>query len=140
MTVPVLTLLAALFMQAEPIDVGVNSGGAFGFNWSVNPDGSSSSETTDVEFHYMPDPPIAIAGLGIGDGHVTVRLPLVAVVGENVITMKASLAGVPGGIYNLNVRLIGVGGNPSQYSNVLGPMRVRVKNPDAPTNLRVVGE
>lgn len=137
------TLLVAVLLQQAPIDVGVNSGGEFAFDWNgQHADGTSMAETERVEFHYMPEPPIAIAGVGAGtgDGHVTVVFPLVAAVGENVITMKLALADVPGGIYNLNVRLIGVGGNPSQYSNVIGPMRVRVKNPDAPTNLRIVGD
>ena len=132
--------LPDLWAQVQPIDIGVNSGGEFAFDWSgQHADGTPMSETTDVEFHFMPEPPLP-PGTGGGDGHVTVSLPLMAVVGENVITMKASLAGVPGGTYNLNVRLIGVGGNPSTYSDpVLGPLRVRVKNPDAPTALRVVG-
>lgn len=136
----VVSPLLVLFAQVQPIDVGVNSNGSFAFDWSGQAsDGTPNSATTDVEFHYMPDPPLP-PGTGGGDGHVTVSLPLVAVVGANVITMKASLAGVPGGIYNLNVRLIGVGGNPSTYSTpVLGPLRVRVKNPDSPTNVRVVG-
>ncbi len=149
--VPPLSLLVALtiavlpiisvFAQVPPIDVGVNSDGLFAFDWNGQAsDGTPNATTTSVEFHFMPDPPVSPAP-GTGDGHVTVSLPLVAVVGENRITMKAALVGVPAGIYDLNVRLIGAGGNPSTYSTpVLGPLRVRVKNPAAPTNVRGVGD
>ena len=141
LTATLALLVALLLPQAAPIDVGANSGGKFAFDWNgQHADGTPDATTTKVEFHYMPDPPISLAGVGGGDGHHTVSLPLAAVVGENIITMKLSLAGVPAGIYNLNVRLIGPGGNPSTYSDpVLGPLRVRVKNPAAPTNVRVVG-
>jgi len=140
MLLPAVTLLVAVMLQQAPIDVGANSGGSFAFDWNGNhADGTSMAETERVEFHYMPDPPIAIAGVGAGDGHRTVGIPLVATVGENVITMKLALVDIPEGVYNLNVRLIGVGGNPSQYSTPVLSLRVRVKNPDKPTNVRVVG-
>jgi hypothetical protein len=133
-------LFTLLPLQVVPIDIGINSGGEFAFDWDGNhSDGSPMAETESVEFHYMPDPPIE-PGTGTGDGHVTVSLPLAAVIGKNVITMRDSLAGVPGGIYKLNIRLIGIAGNPSTYSTPIGPLRVRVKNPSAPTALHVVGE
>lgn len=126
--------------QAAPIDVGLGSGGKFAFDWDGNyADGSPMSETTEVEFHYMPQPPIALAGIGTGDGHVTIRFPWVATVGENVVPMATALKNVSPGIYDLNLRLVGVGGNPSAYSTPVLALRVRVKKPAAPTNVRVVG-
>ncbi len=137
LTIPL--IMAMLLPQVEPIDVSVNSGGEFAFDWSgLHSDGSPMAETKSVEFHYMPVPPTPPVP-GTGDGHKTVVLPLVAVTGENVVTMKAALAGVPGGVYDLNLRLVGVGGNLSVYSTPVLALRVRVKNPAPPTNVRVVG-
>ncbi len=133
MMLPLVAVLFSLAMpQAAPVDVGAQSSGGFSFDWNgEHADGTSMAETTDVEFHYMPVPP--------GDGDITVKLPLVAVIGENQITMRLALADVPAGIYDLDVRLIGVGGNPSVYSTPVLALRVRVKNPAPPTNVRVVG-
>lgn len=134
---PLVAMLAAvLIAQDAPIDVGVNSGGEFAFDWSgLHEDGTPMAETTEVEFHYMPVP----ATIGTGDGHVTIRLPWVATVGENVIPMATAMKDVPGGLYDLDMRLIGLGGNPSAYSSPVLALRVRVKNPAPPTNVRVVG-
>jgi len=140
MMLPLVAVLFSLAMpQAEPIDVAAQSNGRFAFDWNgEQADGTSMAETTDVEFHYVPVPSVS-PGAGTGDGHITVKLPLVAVVGENVITMRLALADVPAGIYDLNVRLIGVGGLFSAYSTPFLSLRVRVKNPAPPTNVRVVG-
>lgn len=134
-----LTLLVALLLpQAAPIDVGANSGGKFAFDWNgQHADGTPDATTTKVEFHYMPVPPVT--PVGGGDGHISVEIDLAAKTGENVIPMKTALLGVPEGIYDLDVRFIGAGGNPSSYSTPVLAIRVRVKNPDAPTNVRVVG-
>ena len=136
----VVTLMVALLLpQVEPIDVGVSSAGKFAFDWdTLHDDGTPGAATTGVEFHYIPVPPIAAPGPG--DGHFTVNLDLAAQTGENVIPMRIALVGVPSGIYDLNVRLIGVGGNFSGYSSPVLAVRVRVKNPSTPTGLRVVGD
>ncbi len=144
LTVPLGVLVATLLFplpQPAPLDVSVNSTGSFAFDWDGNhADGTGMAETEFVEFHFLPDPPIAIAGLGTGDGHFTVRIPLVATVGENVVPMRTSLVGVPAGLYNLDVRLIGPGGNPSAYSTPLPDLlRVHVIPPQTPTGLRAVG-
>jgi hypothetical protein len=138
MTLPGL-VFAFLIAQSAPIDVGASSGGKFAFDWNgQHADGTPDAATTRVEFHYMPVPPVT--PVGGGDGHITVSIDQVATVGENVIPMQTALLGVPEGIYDLNARLIGVGGNPSSYSTPVLSVRVRVKNPAKPTGLRVVGD
>ncbi len=139
MTLTALAFLLALLAQpqpqpqAAPIDVGVSSGGKFAFDWSGEfEDGSPGAEITHVEFHYKPEPPIPE-----GHGHTTVSVPLVVKVGENIVPMSIALEGVAAGLYNLGVRVIGVGGNPSNYSHPDLSVMVRVKNPARPANLRV---
>jgi hypothetical protein len=133
---PLVATLVAFLAQAQPIEVGVNSLGKFAFDWSGEyADGTPMAETASVEFHYMPVPP----GPGDEGGHRAVKLPLAAVTGENVIPMKDALQGIPEGVYDLSALLVGVGGNRSAHSTPVLAVRVRVKNPDAPTALRVVG-
>lgn len=132
-----LTLLLLAQPQAAPIDIGANSIGSFAFDWSGEyADGTPMAKTTHVEFHYQPVPPVAGSADG---GHLTIYLPLVAVVGENRILIRNTLVGVPGGVYDLKAVLIGVGGTRSAHSDPALSVRVRVKNPDRPTALRVVG-
>lgn len=131
-----LILVALLLQVPDPIavEVSVNSLGKFGFDWSGNhADGSPMAKTEGVEFHYMPVPP---DGSSSG-GHLTIKLPFVAVIGENVITMKDSLKGVPAGVYDLSIVLVGPGGNRSAHSAVI-QVQVNVLAPEAATGLRVV--
>ena len=138
MILPLIFATLITMPQAAPIDVGRDSGGRFAFDWSgQHEDGTAGASTTDAEFHYIPVAPTPPAPSS--DGHWSVKLPLVAVIGENFVTMKTALVGIPSGVYDLNVRLFGVGGNPSGYSTPVLAIRVRVKNPAAPTNVRVVG-
>lgn len=138
--VPIFALAALLAPQPAPIDVGISSRGKFAFDWNGEHDDDTPGATvTKIELHYIPVPPIVVAGAGTGDGHVTIMLDLEATVGENIIPMRTALAGVPAGTYDFSVRLFGVGGNPSTYSDPVLSIRVRVKNPAPPTSVRVVG-
>lgn len=121
-------LAAALLPQAAPIDVSQTSSGSFGFDWP----GTVGSEAPVMEFHYEPAAGDATAK------HRDVRITQAAVIGENQVTMKLSLLGVEPGVYDLTVRLLGPGGAPSGYSDLLA-VKVRVVPPQTPTGLRVVG-
>lgn len=130
-------LLFTFVMQVDPtvpltpIEVGRDSTKSFAFDWSgTHSDGSAGAEVTEAEFQYTPPP-------GAGQQR-WVRLPHTGVAGENRIAVKDALVAIPAGIYDLQLRLLDPGGQPSTYSPVLS-IRVRVKNPSAPQNVRVVG-
>jgi len=124
-----LTLLLLTQPQAAPIDVGRDSTKSFAFDWSgTHADGTPGAEVTEAEFQYSPP----------GGQQRLVRLPLVAIVGENRVSVTDALAGIPAGVYDLQVRLLDPGGQASTYSVPVLSVRVRVKNPSAPQNVRVV--
>lgn len=118
--------------QIAPIDVGRDSTKSFAFDWNgTHEDGTPGAEVVEAEFQYSPP-----AGAG---QQRWVRLPLAAVIGENRVAVKDALAGIPAGIYDLQVRLLDPGGQVSTYSIPVLSVRVRVKKPSAPQNVRVVG-
>lgn len=118
--------------QAVPIDIGRDSTKQFAFDWDGNyEDGTPGAEVIEVEFQYSPPE-------GAGQQR-WVKLPLVVVSGENRVDVKEALVGIPAGIYHLRVRLLDPGGQASTYSTPILNIRVRVKNPSAPQNVRVVG-
>ena len=128
-------LVMVLMLQVDPIlpiDVGRDSTKSFAFDWSgTHEDGSAGAEVTEAEFQYTPPP-------GAGQQR-WVRLPHVGVAGENRVAVKDALLGIPAGIYDLQLRLLDPGGQASTYSLPVLQIRVRVKNPAAPTGVRVVG-
>ncbi len=126
-----LVMIFALAPQPAPIDIGRDSTKQFAFDWSGNyEDGTPGAEVAEVEFQYSPPE---------GGGQQRwVKIPFVATTGENRVPVREALAGIPAGIYNLRVRLLDPGGQPSTYSTPLLSIRVRVKNPSAPANVRVV--
>ena len=92
--------------QAAPIDVGRDSTKSFAFDWNGNhADGSPGAEVAEVEFQYSPP-----AG---GGQQRWVKLPLAAIAGENRVTVKEALVGIPAGTYDLQVRLLDPGGQQS---------------------------
>lgn len=118
-------------VQPEPIHVGVDSNMLFAFDWDGRyDDGSPGARVTAVEFRY-----VLTAG---GAQPIMRRAVSVIVSGTTEVAVKDVLNGVPAGVYDTSVRLLGQGGQPSAYSPALS-IRVRVKNPSTPTNLRVVG-
>jgi hypothetical protein len=132
MIFPLIFLFA---MQVDPvvpltIDVGRDSTNSFAFDWSgTHEDGSAGAEVTEAEFQFTP----------LTGQQLRVRVPHVGVAGENRVAVKDALLNVPAGVYDLQLRLLDPGGQPSTYSPILS-IRVRVKNPSAPQNVRVVGD
>ena len=118
--------------QAAPIDIGRDATNRwFAFDWDGNhDDGSPGAEVAQAEFQFSPP-----AG---GGQQRWVKVDHVGTAGENRVPVSEALVGVPAGIYDLQVRLLDPGGQPSTYTPVLS-IRVRVKNPSAPQNVRVVG-
>lgn len=132
------TLLPALSPVAQeepPVEVGVDSGKSFAFDWDgLNVDGEPHDvEIRHVRFKYTPpgaDPVVR---------WVNVALDAPVVLGENRVPVAKALAGIPAGEYVVNAELEDVAGQKSGYSQVDLAIRVRVKNPTRPANVRVVG-
>ena len=126
-----LTLLFLAQPQAAPIDVGRDSTKSFAFDWTgTHEDGTPGAEVTQAEFQFVP---------AAGGAPRSVTVAHSGVSGENRVPVGQVLGGIPAGIYDLNVRLLDPGGQTSTYSVPVLSIRVRVKNPDKPTNVRVVG-
>ncbi len=120
-----------LIAQPAPVEVGRDSAKSFAWDWDGNhSDGTPGAEVAEAEFQFTPP-----AGAG---QQRWVRVPHTGVAGENRVPAKDALVGIPAGVYDLQLRLLDPGGQPSTYSPVL-QLRVRVKNPSAPQNVRVVG-
>ncbi len=132
---PIPTPAATPITQEAPIEVGIGSGKSFAFDWDGNSeDGTPHDvEIRHVRFRYMPpgtDPtPLWI--------NVALLAPLK--IGENRIPVSAALSGIPAGEYDMEVQIEDTAGQKSAYSMPALKLRVRVKNPTSPTNVRVVG-
>ena len=127
---PIVTPMPIPAAQVLPIEVGRDSGKKFAFDWDgKDVDGADFTVTIQkVVFRYTPT-----AGQ---QRWVEIDQPVNS--GENQVDVKAALVGIPAGVYDLQVRLEDVSGQASTYSTLLS-LRVRVKNPSAPRNVRVVG-
>ena len=129
----ILPLIATLLLspQPAPVDVGRDSDKSFAWDWDgTHEDGTPGAEVTRVEFRFI-DP------ANPGNAPRLVTTAHTGTVGENRVPVRDALAGISAGIYDLQVRLLDPGGQSSDYSPVL-QLRVRVKNPSAPKNVRVV--
>ncbi len=128
--IPTATPIATPITQVAPIEVGRDSGKKFAFDWDGKDvdGGDFTVPIQKVVFRYSP-----VAGQ---ERWVEVDQPVST--GENQVDVKTALVGIPAGVYDLQVRLEDVSGQASTYSTLLN-LRVRVKNPSAPRNVRVVG-
>jgi hypothetical protein len=131
MILPLVATLLFTAPQEAPIDVGKDSKLHFAWDWDgTHEDGTPGAEVVEAWFRFTPED---------GGSDRMVKVPHVGVPGENRVPAPEALAGVPAGVYDLQVRLIDPGGQSSGYSTPVLVIRVRVKNPSPPANVRVVG-
>ena len=128
---PIIATLAAPVPQVAPVEVGRDSTKQFAFDWDGKDEGGLDYTVPiqEVEFQFTP-----AAGQ-----QRWVKVAIEVQAGENRIPVKDALVGIPAGDYDLEVRLTDVAGQLSQFGQPELAIRVRVKNPSRPANVRVVG-
>lgn len=125
--------VAAPLPQASPVEVGRDSNKQFAFDWDGKDEQGIDYTVPiqQVEFQFTPTV--------VTQQPRWVKVDVEVQAGENRIQVRDALVGVPAGDYDLEVRLIDVAGQLSQYGQPKLAIRVRVKNPSRPANVRVVG-